>query len=321
VRLFGAWALAATLAHVGHERDDTHDVGFMYGQSSLAAWRMLCDAPGQPVRAGLSAAGPGVCARLRRSALSAADELVALARSNAPAGTIPTRGHGRVAVTIVDSLMNAAALLPWASATTGRPVYGQVARRHAERVTALLVRRDGSTAQAANFDRNSGRLLSIGTHQGLSATSTWSRGEGWALYGLAWLAQQLHDRRLLQVALRVGGYVARRDPSGAVPPWDYDAAAGAPRDVSAGAITAAGLLHLASACRTLRASCGRGAASWRALAGRMLASVLAHASARPPLGLLGGQILNEHGTGCWCNGGELSFGLAYALEALNLEHG
>jgi hypothetical protein len=30
-------------------------------------------------------------------------------------------------------------------------------------------------------------------------------------------------------------------------------------------------------------------------------------------------VLNERGRGCWCNGGELIFGLTYALEALNLK--
>jgi hypothetical protein len=47
----------------------------------------------------------------------------------------------------------------------------------------------------------------------------------------------------------------------------------------------------------------------------MLAGVLQYASPQPPLGLLRGQVLNEHGHGCWCNGGELIFGLTYALEA------
>jgi hypothetical protein len=51
----------------------------------------------------------------------------------------------------------------------------------------------------------------------------------------------------------------------------------------------------------------------------MLAAALTRADARPPLGFLGSQVLNERGRGCWCDGGELSFGLTYALEALNLE--
>jgi hypothetical protein len=50
----------------------------------------------------------------------------------------------------------------------------------------------------------------------------------------------------------------------------------------------------------------------------MLAASLARAYRRPPLGLLPDQVLNEHDRGCWCNGGELIFGLSYGLEALKL---
>jgi hypothetical protein len=53
----------------------------------------------------------------------------------------------------------------------------------------------------------------------------------------------------------------------------------------------------------------------------MLASALAgYTSPRPPLGLLRSQIEAERlGGGCWCNHGELIYGLTYALEALRLQ--
>jgi len=82
-------------------------------------------------------------------------------------------------------------------------------------------------------------------------------------------------------------------------------------------ITSAGLFHLVAACRALPGQCGS-TQRWVRLARRMLSAALGRASARPPLGLLRDQILNEHGTGCWCNGGELIFGLTYGLEALRL---
>jgi hypothetical protein len=65
--------------------------------------------------------------------------------------------------------------------------------------------------------------------------------------------------------------------------------------------------------------CAGDAGRWIALGRRMLAAALVHASVRPPLGLLDSQILNEHGRGCWCNGGELIFGVTYALEGMRLE--
>jgi unsaturated chondroitin disaccharide hydrolase len=322
--MFGRWALDATLAHLGQERADTHDVGFEYGQSSLAAWEALCSgAAGTTANDGaqgdvLTTKSPKfVCGTLRRSVLAAADELVALRRSNARAGTIPTNSGGRTADTIIDSMMNVA-ILPWARRLTGNPAYARVAARHAHIVARLLVRPDGSTAQAVNFDRGTGRVLAIGTHQGLSATSTWSRGQAWAVYGFSVIAQELHDRSFLRVALRTAGYVRRHLPAGGIPPWDYDARPGSPIDLSAGVITAAGLFHLVSACASLPGACGP-TGRWVALGRTMLAASLARAYARPPLGFLPDQVLNERGRGCWCDGGELMFGVSYALEALRLE--
>jgi hypothetical protein len=51
----------------------------------------------------------------------------------------------------------------------------------------------------------------------------------------------------------------------------------------------------------------------------MLTAALTYSNDRPPIGFLGSQVLNERGHGCWCDGGELIFGLTYALEARRLE--
>jgi unsaturated chondroitin disaccharide hydrolase len=314
--MFARWALAVTIEHFGSERAPTHDVGFMYGQSSLNAWEALC---GSGVPRG-SRGSPFVCARLRASVVSAADELLALAGTNPGAGTIPTDPTSPEGETIVDSMMNIA-ILPWATAFTGNQAYVRLARHQASVIARVLVRPNGSTAQSANFDRATGRLISVTTHQGLSSESTWARGEGWAVYGFAVAASELRSRVFLRVAERVAGYVASHLPAGGVPRWDYDAPAVAPVDVSAGVITAAGLLHLARACRELdgAAACAAPAARWAALAQRMLGAALGgYASPAPPLGLLRSQIEDEHFRGCWCNHGELIYGLSYALEGLKL---
>jgi hypothetical protein len=119
------------------------------------------------------------------------------------------------------------------------------------------------------------------------------------------------------VALRAASYVARQLPAGGIPLWDYDAPAGDPVDVSAGVITATGLLHLATACGSMPGVCGS-TVRYVALARGMLAAALTRAAGVAPLGFLGDQVLNERGHGCWCNGGELSFGLTYALEGVRL---
>jgi unsaturated chondroitin disaccharide hydrolase len=314
--MFARWALSETVEHFGMERAPTHDVGFMYGQSSLRAWQALC---GRGRRGGSKT----LCARLRASVVSAAGELMSLAATNPVAGTIPTSPTSAEAETIVDSMMNIA-ILPWATAVTGDRAYRRLALHQATVVARVLVRENGSTAQSANFDRATGRLISVTTHQGLSNTSTWARGEGWAVYGFAVAASELRSRTFLRVAERAAGYVSSHLAAGGVPRWDYDAPAGAPVDVSAGVITAAGLLHLTAACRQLDgpSACAAPDARWTALAERMLAAALGgYASPRPPLGLLSSQIEDQRwGGGCWCNHGELVYGLSYALEGLNLLH-
>lgn len=307
--LFRQWALAATLQHLGYERTPTHDVGFMYGESSLAAWQALCQA--KAVAAGTTRS---LCARLRASVLAAAGTLVRLARTNPGSGTIPTSASSPLGETIIDSMLNIQ-ILPWATQQTGNPAFTALARHQADVIARYLIRRDGSTYQAVHFDRRTGRVAFLGTHQGMSNSSTWSRGEGWAVYGFAALAQQLHSASYLRVALKAAAYVAAHLPEQGIPRWDYDAPAGAPLDASAGVITAAGLLHLAAACRALPHACptpGR----WTALATRMTDATLALASPRPPLGYLGSQVTDERIGNCACNGGELIYGLTYALEAL-----
>jgi hypothetical protein len=288
----------------------------MYGHSSGAAFERVCE----PRRT--SAA---TCRRLRRSVELAADTLVYLASTNRPAGTIPTFGPRTLcrgcasraeSQTIIDSMMNLG-LLVSATELTGNRRYREVAERHAAQVARLLVRDDGSTIAALRARRDDGTVIWRGTRQGYSDTSTWARGQAWAVYGFAEAAAGLGDRALLQVAERTAGYVAARLPAGGVPPWDYDAPAPAPIDTSAGVITAAGLLRLDEACVRLEGGCAA-AARWRPLAESILEASLREVRATPPLGFLGSQVYTLGGRSAWDDSGEFIFGLDYALEAVRL---
>lgn len=308
-RPFTDWALAATLQHLGHENRPVADVGFMYGQSSLLAYQALC-------RRSHSA----LCLRLKDSVLAAAKTQLRLYAGNRRAGMVPSSAGGRLADSIIDNMMNVA-ILPWASRVTGDRAYERVALRHARRTAALLVRPDGSTIQAVNFNRKTGRTAFKATHQGISERSTWSRGQAWGVYGFGVVGLSLRDRGLVRVGERLATYVEGHLPAAGVPRWDYEAGPGAPLDVSAGVITSAGLFHLSAACRRLPGACRHTPAHWSALGRRMLAAALRYASPDPPLGFLGSQELNQHARGCWCNGAELTLGLSYALEAVKLAKG
>ena len=314
---FGDWALEATIANFGGERTDTHDLGFMYERSSIAAYERLCRDAGRRHPA---------CEDLRDSALTAADALAALARTNPVAGMIPTRSRALCrdctsldqADTIVDSMMNTSLLL-WAAGETPaeRGSYRDLVVRHADAVAANLVRPDGSTAQSVHVDRRDGSVLMVHTHQGVAGGSTWARGQGWGVYGFTETAVGTRSARLLDVAERLAGYVATRNPGGAVPPYDYDAPPGAPTDTSAGVITAAGLLRLEQACRRMRRCDDRGR-RWGDLGERMLESSLAHVRTQPPLGMLEGQVHSLGGSQTWDDSGEFIFGLDFALEGVRL---
>jgi unsaturated chondroitin disaccharide hydrolase len=312
--LFRRWALETTIEHFGREGADTHDLGFMYGSSSVAAHERLCR----------SGRRPRSCGRLRRSGLRAARSLLELAATNEAAGMLPTRSAEGTpcrgctspdeADTIVDSMMNLGIML-WAGREMREPRYRDVARRSADGVARHLVRPDGSTAQSVHVRRSDGSVIRIETHQGYSASSTWARGQGWAIYGFSEVGAGLRSQELLALAERAAAYVERRLPPGGVPPYDYDAPDGAPLDTSAGVITAAGLYRLGDACRPRASRCGD-TRRWRDLADRMLAASLRSVVRRPPVGFLGSQVFSLGGTHTWDDEGEFMFGLHYALEAV-----
>jgi unsaturated chondroitin disaccharide hydrolase len=317
---FRDWALAATVAHLGDERKEIHDQGFRYGESSVAAFSRLC-ARARPSRRHRGR----MCRRLRRSGLTAARALLRLAGTNRPAGMIPTapprhrcrrcRSSNELE-TIIDSVMNLS-LLSWAWRETGQRRYQAVALRHAQNVGRLLVRPDGSTAQGLVVRRSDGAVTGIEQRQGLSASSTWSRGQGWAVHGFAETGLAFRDRSLIAVAERTAEYVFSHLPAAGVPPWDYDAPNGAPLDTSAGVITAAGLFRLDVACRSMPGACAR-PDRWRPLAERMLTAALRYVRTTPPLGLLGAQVYSLGGRSKWDDNGEFLFGVDYALEAIHL---
>jgi unsaturated chondroitin disaccharide hydrolase len=313
--MFERWARVATRGNFGAERADTHDLGFMYEQSSAQAYDHLCAARRQSRE----------CGTYRRSAMTAANSLLRLAATNTAVGTIPTRagtctGCATAAEsdTIVDSVMNLP-LLYWATRVTGDPRYQAVAARHAHVVAADMVRADGSTWSSMHNRRSDGALIRFHTHQGYRDDSTWARGQAWAVYGFATAAAALRDASLLDTAERTTRFVMARLPTPAVSLYDYDAPRGAPHDVSAGVITAAGMYRLAAACEQLAATCNPAPADARRYARKLLAASLADTGTRPPLGFLGDQVYGLGGASSWDDDAELIFGVDYALEATNDE--
>jgi hypothetical protein len=148
---------------------------------------------------------------------------------------------------IVDNLMNLE-LLFWAAKHGGDPAWYGMALSHALRTARTHVRRDGSTFHVVDFDSESGGVKRKRTRQGYARSSTWSRGQAWAVYGFTMAYRETGKPRLLRVARRTADWYIAHVPPDRVPYWDFDAPGipNAPRDSSAAAIAASGLLELAA---------------------------------------------------------------------------
>jgi hypothetical protein len=304
-------ARAATLDHFGFERVQTHDLGFMYGESSVAAYDRVC-AGGETRN----------CNALRDSGLKAANTLVKMAKTTGQ-GIIPlgsktcsdcAKGG---AETIVDSMMNLP-LLYWAASVTGDVAYRDLALKHTKWVAKNLERSDGSTYQAGSYPRKAKRpTIKRHTHQGLNNHSVWARGQSWSIYGFAEAGREFQSKTFLRVAERNANYVSLHLPEDSLPLWDYRAKSNAPRDVSAGVITAAGLFRLANACAAVKQACAQ-PGRWAPLARKVLEGSLSRIRTTAPIGYLGNQVYTLGGRTSWDDNAEMVMGLDYGLEAIKL---
>ncbi len=253
---------------------ETHDLGFLYTLGCVAAWRVAGDQGA------------------RGAALRAADHL--MTRFLEPVGIIQAWGdlrnpeqRGR---TIIDSLMNTP-LLHWASVETGDRRYADAAGRHAAQVRDRMVRAEGSTFHTFYWDPETGEPIRGATEQGHSDDSCWARGQAWGIYGFAINSRLSGDATMLDASRRCADYFLHHLPTDRVPYWDLalEHGAGEPRDSSAAAIAATGLMELAAG---LDASEPELAATYR---GEGLAILVALATDYATGGAVGGKPLIERG--------------------------
>ncbi|GIW94757.1 MAG: glucuronyl hydrolase [Pirellulaceae bacterium] len=150
----------------------------------------------------------------------------------------------------IDIMMNVPLVFYAARQTNDEQLY-RIAEQHCRTTRDRLVRADGSTAHEGLFNPDTGEFLGQSTHQGLAAGSVWARGLAWSLYGFSQVYELTGNEEFLEVARRNADYWIRHLPEDGVPYWDFCADLsqpppwGAQKESSAGAIAAAGLLHLA----------------------------------------------------------------------------
>ena len=133
-------------------------------------------------------------------------------------------------------------LLLWGAANGGSQSWRDMALSHALKTLADMVRDDGSTFHVVDYS-TSGAILSRGTFQGYSDSSTWTRGQAWAIYGYTMVYRYSGDPRMLAAARKVADYYLSRLGNDPVPNWDFDAPT-EHKDSSAAAAVASALFEL-----------------------------------------------------------------------------
>jgi len=151
-------------------------------------------------------------------------------------------------IAAVDALATSVPVLWRAWEETRRPRFRDTALAHTDRHLDWFIDEEGRTCHKAAFDPESGGLVRRYNELAASDETCWSRGQAWSIAGLAVAYARTRARRHLDSLDSVTTYYRRHTPGDGVPSWDFEAADGTdePRDSSAAAITADGLLALPS---------------------------------------------------------------------------
>jgi unsaturated chondroitin disaccharide hydrolase len=210
---------------------NTHDIGFMVFDSFGHGVRLTGDA------------------HYRDVVLTAAQSLSR--RFSHTVGATRSWNGGSFRV-IIDNVMNIE-LLFWAAKNGGTPDGGgtsqdlyNMAVRHMQTTYAAHVRPDGSTWHVVDFNSSNGVVKSRSSAQGKSASSTWSRGQAWAIHGFTMAYRETGDPLFLEAARKTADYYIEAVTDDWVPQADFHSKYTdlAHKDSSAAAIAASGMIEL-----------------------------------------------------------------------------
>lgn len=207
-----------------------HDVGFMWLPTAVTHYRMTG------------------CPASRTRGLKAASHLMGRFNLN---GRFIRAWNDEVYAdsqgwAIIDCMMNIP-LLYWASRELKDPRFAQVAMAHADTVLKSFLRPDGTVPHIVRFDPDTGEKIENLGGQGKGPDSVWSRGQAWAIYGMAISCRETGCTRYLDAARKVARTFWAALPEDKVPYWDF-CAVGEERkakDSSAACCAASGMLEIA----------------------------------------------------------------------------
>jgi len=208
----------------------THDLGFLFHPSVVIGHQCgLLEG---------AATGPGLEAAV--TTVRRYNEAGRFIQAFGPIGEALSAG-----TSTVDTMMNLP-LLWWAHQATGEARFLDVARNHARTSARLLVRPDGSTVHLMRLDPVTGAFLRESTVQGAAPHSAWSRGQAWAVTGMAWSYAVTGEAEMLATSERAAKFFEAHAPAGELPPWDLVDLTEPETDASAAAVLALGYQILAA---------------------------------------------------------------------------
>lgn len=217
------------IKEIAYAPAENHDIGFMVYCSYGNGYRLTGNED------------------YKKVLLSAADTLATLYNPNV--GSIlswPIKRDEYAHNTIIDNMMNLE-LLFWASKNGGSKKLYEIAESHAKVTMDNLVRDDNSLYHLGEFNDKTGEFIKGHTHQGYADESMWARGQTWGIYGFAMSYRETGNKEFLNTSINLANHFLNRLPEGSIPYWDFDdpKIPNAPKDASAAAIAACGLLELA----------------------------------------------------------------------------
>ncbi len=155
-------------------------------------------------------------------------------------------GEGNLAgYAIIDCMMNLP-LLYWAAKEINDPRFLQIAQAHADMVMETFIREDGSSNHIIVFNPETGEVVGPLRGQGMAVGSSWTRGQGWALYGFTLSYIHTGKQEYLETARKVARYFIKNIPDSFLIPVDFWQEKDCEwEDSTAATIAACGLIELA----------------------------------------------------------------------------
>ena len=208
---------------------DTHDLGFIYSLSCVASYKLTGNEYD------------------KETALMAADHLITRFHEKGKFiqawGAMGSAGNRRL---IIDCLLNIPFLF-WATETTGDEKYKYAADNHLRTALSVITRPDFTTHHTYFFDEETGAPLYGRTAQGANDDSCWARGQAWGVTGTALNYKYVPEQFVADMHTKITDTFISKLPPDYVPYWDMDFKPedNEPRDTSASAIAACGILEMA----------------------------------------------------------------------------